>query len=186
MLNNIKRYCLGKSRLSQIQEKMFLADSALQEFTGVNLSKNSGKISEWYVSNLLKDNGIEFLVQPIIKYGPIINKKQRYLQPDFYIPSKNLFIEVKSRTYNCGGTASEKVDHAARKYSTKLALSGTYTDAKVLIVFCAGELFEDTTLQLINYKDKNTSDYVREFVEFTKKHSVLDWIDINDIEKYLI
>jgi hypothetical protein len=185
ILNKIKRYCLGKSRLTTVQEKQFLADSSLQEFTGVNLSKNSGKISEWYVSKLLGDKDIKFIAQPTIKYGPIVNKKQRYLQPDFYIPSKNLFIEVKSRTYNCGGTASEKVDHAARKYSTKLALTENYKDSKVLIVFCAGELFEETTLQLINYKNTNTSKYVREFIEFTKQHSVLDWIDVNDIEKYL-
>ena len=185
MLNKIKRYCLGKSRLTCIQEKQFLADSDLQEFTGVNLSKNSGKISEWYVYHLLKDKGIEFIAQPTIKYGPIINKKQRYLQPDFYIPSKNLFIEVKSRTYNCGGTASEKIDHVARKYSSKLTLTKDYQNAKVLIVFCAGELFEETTLQLINHTDDNASVYVKEFVEFTKQHSVLDWIDVNDIDKYI-
>ena len=64
MLNKIKRYCLGKSRLSYIQEKQFLADSCLQDFTGVNLSKNSGKISEWYVCQLLKDKGIEFISIP--------------------------------------------------------------------------------------------------------------------------
>jgi hypothetical protein len=185
MFNKIKKYCLGKSKLSVIQEKQFLENASLQEFTGVNLSKNSGKISEWYVAQLLTDKCVEFITQPIIKYGPIVNKKQRYLQPDFYIPDKNMFIEVKSRTYNCGGTASEKVDHAARKYSTKLALTENYKEAKVLIVFCAGELFEETTLQLINYKDNNTSDYVKSFIEFTKQHAVLDWININDIEKYL-
>jgi hypothetical protein len=185
ILNKIKRYCLGKSRLTSLQEKQFLSDSYLQDFTSVNLSKNSGKISEWYVARLLEDKGIDFKSQPIIKYGPIVNKKQRYLQPDFYIPSKDLFIEVKSRTYNCGGTASEKVDHAARKYSTKLALTKDYQNSKVLIVFCAGELFEETTLQLINYKSNNTPIYVKEFVEFTKQHAVLDWIDVNDIDNYL-
>lgn len=185
MLNKIKRYCVGKSRLSYTQEKQFLTDSNLQEFTNVNLSRNSGKISEWYVCQLLKDKGVEFIAQPIIKYGPTINKKQRYLQPDFYIPDKNLFIEVKSRTYNCTGTASEKIDHVARKYSSKLALSKSYRNAKVLIVFCAGELFEETTLQLINHRHDNASVYVKEFVQFTKQHSVLDWIDINDIDKYI-
>lgn len=185
MLNNIKKYCLGLSKLTLVEEKRFLANESLQEFTNVNLSKNSGKISEWYVSQLLTEKGIEFIPQPIIKYGPIVNKKQRYLQPDFYIPSKNMFIEVKSRTYNCAGTASEKIDHVARKYSTKLALTENYKDAKVLIVFCAGELFEETTLQLINYRNDNASNYIKAFVAFTKEHYVLDWIDVNDIEKYL-
>ena len=183
--NKIKRYCSGKSRLNALQEKDFLADINLHTYTGVNLSKNSGKISEWYVCQLLKEKGIEFVEQPNIKYGPIVNKKQRYLQPDFYIPSKNMFIEVKSRTYNCGGTSSEKIDHVARKYSTKLSLTKDYKDAKVLIVFCAGELFEESTLQLINYKHINTPIYVKEFIEFTKTHNVLDWIDINDIDRYV-
>ena len=177
----IKRYCSGKSRLNSSQERMFLSDPELQEFTGVNLSKNSGKLSEWYVGQLLKEKGIEYNQQPTIKYGT----GKRYLQPDFYIPSKNLFVEVKSRTYNCGGTSSEKVDHAARKYSTKLALTNDYKESKVLIVFCAGELFEESTLQLINYKYANSPDYVKGFVEFTKQHNVLDWIDINDLDKYI-
>jgi hypothetical protein len=51
------------------------------------------------------------------------SSRKRYLQPDFYIPSKKLFVEIKSRTYNCCGTTSEKIDHAARKYSTKLSLT---------------------------------------------------------------
>jgi hypothetical protein len=179
--NKIKKYCSGKSRLNAIQEKEFLADPQLQEFTGVNLSKNSGKLSEWYVGQLLKDKGIEYLQQPTIKYGT----GKRYLQPDFYIPSRNLFVEVKSRTYNCGGTSSEKIDHAARKYSTKLNMTKDYIDAKVLIVFCAGELFEETTVELINHNNPKSSRYVKEFVEFTKQHSVLDWIDVNDIHNYI-
>lgn len=179
--NKIKKYCSGKSRLNANQEKEFLADINVQNYTGVNLSKNSGKLSEWYVGQLLSENGIDYLQQPTIRYG----NAKRYLQPDFYIPSKNLFIEVKSRTYNCGGTSSEKIDHAARKYSTKLSLTKDYMEAKVLIVFCAGELFEETTVELINYKNPKTPLYVKKFVEFTKQHSVLDWIDINDIDNYI-
>lgn len=177
----IKKYCSGKSRLNASQEKAFLSEPQLQQFTGVNLSKNSGKLSEWFVGQLLKEKGIDYLQQPTIKYGT----GKRYLQPDFYIPSKNLFIEVKSRTYNCGGTSSEKIDHAARKYSTKLVLTKDYQEAKVLIVFCAGELFEETTIELINYRNPKTANYVKEFVEFTKQHSVLDWIDVNELDNYI-
>ena len=130
---------------------------------------------------LLNNKGVEYIAQPTIRYG----NNKRYLQPDFYIPNKNLFIEVKSRTYNCGGTSSEKIDHAARKYSTKLGLTKDYKNAKVLVVFCAGELFEDSTLQLINYKNKDSAQYVKDFVEFTKQYNILDWININDIDKYL-
>jgi len=186
LLNNIKRYCSGKIKLTIEQEKQFLSNINLHKYTGVNLSKNSGKISEWYVGNVLREKGIDYIAQPIIKYGRLIsNKKQRFLQPDFYIPSKNMFIEVKSRTYNCGGTCSEKIDHVARKYSTKLGLTKNYKNAKVLVVFCAGELFEDSTLQLINYKHPNTSPYIKQFVNFTKKHNILDWININNIHEYI-
>lgn len=181
MYSKIKQYCSGKTKLNAVEEFEFLSDPNLQNFTGVNLSKNSGKISEWYVGRLLKESGIKFIQQPTIKYG----KGKRYLQPDFYIPSKNLFIEVKSRTYNCGGTSSEKIDHVARKYTTKLRMTKDYFNSKVLIVFCAGELFEESTLQLINYKSKTTCDYIKGFVEFTKRHNVLDWINVNEIQKYL-
>lgn len=179
--NKIKRYCSGKLILNALQEKDFLADINLHAYTGVNLSKNSGKISEWYVCQLLKEKCIDFLEQPNIKYGV----KERYFKPDIYIPSKNMFIEVKSRTYNCGGTSSEKIDNVARKYSTKLSLTKDYKDAKILIVFCAGELYEESTLQLINYKHNNTPIYVKEFIELSKRHNVLDWIDINNIDRYL-
>jgi hypothetical protein len=64
-------------------------------------------------------------------------------------------------------------------------LTTDYKEAKVLIVFCAGELFEEITVELINYKHPKTSLYVKEFVEFTKQHNVLDWIDINDLDKYI-
>ena len=185
MFNNIKTYCSGRVKFNMEQEKQFLSNINLHKYTGVNLSKNSGKISEWYVGQILREKGIEYNPQPIIKYGKILNKKQRFLQPDFYIPSKNMFIEVKSRTYNCGGTSSEKIDHVARKYSTKLALTTQYRKSKVLVVFCAGELFEESTIQLINYNHPDTPLYVKNFVEFTKKHNVLDWIDINEIDKYI-
>ena len=184
MLNNIKRYCVGKSRLSCVDEKNFLADLKLKEFTGVNTSKNTGKISEWYVGNILKDNNVEFISQPMIKYVDIINNKKRYLQPDFYIPSKDLFIEVKSRTYNCGGTASEKHAHIPQKYS-KLQMTEKYRDSKVLIVFLAGELFIPETLELINYNKEYSRKYIKDFIKLSKEHNILDWISINDIIKYL-
>jgi hypothetical protein len=180
MLNRIRMYCIGKYKMSAMDEKIFLADESLKKFTGVNTSNNSGKISEWYIRHLLDEKKIEYNSQPTIYYD-----KKRRLQPDFYIPSKNLFIEVKSRTYNCGGTASEKVDNVARKYSTKLCKTEHYKNAKVLVVFCAGELYQESTKQLIDYNNPNTSDYIRDFVNFTKEYSILDWIDINNIHKYL-
>lgn len=184
MLNNIKKYCLGKYCPNILQEKKFLSDAKLKEFTGVNTSKNTGKIGEWYVSYILKYNNIEFVSQPIIKYIDVISNKKRYIQPDFYIPSKDLFIEVKSRTYNCGGTASEKHSHIPQKYS-KLQMTKQYANSKILIVFLAGELFIPETLELIHYKKDYSRKYIKDFVNLSKEHNILDWIDINNIDIYI-
>lgn len=140
--------------------------------------KNSGKIAENYVKSILIEKNVKFIEHPRIQLH--LNK---YIIPDFYIPSKNLFIEVKSRTFNCQGTASEKMDNIPRKYS-KLKQNVNYNDSKVLVVFCAGELHQKSTLELINYKNTGCG-YIKDFVELSKKHCILDWITINQIHDFL-
>ena len=144
--------------------------------TNFNCNINTGKLSEWYIEEILKKNNFKYVMQPRINYGDA----GCYLKPDFYLPEKNLFIEVKSRSYNCGGTASEKLDHIPRKYS-KLALTNNYRLSKVLIVCSAFELFEKSTLELLNHSCANTREYVKDFVELSKKHNVLDWIPVKKL-----
>jgi len=112
IMKKINMYCNGIWKPNKKTETSFLSSKTLKNVTGNNRSMNTGKLSEWYVGKILKDKGIEYQSQPSVHYT--LNNKKRFIQPDFYIPSKDLFIEVKSRSYNCNGTASEKLDHIVR------------------------------------------------------------------------
>jgi hypothetical protein len=242
LIQKIDNYCNGIWKPNKKEETTFLSSSLLKKVTGNNKSMNTGKLSEWYVGELLKSKGISFKSQPIIRYnldkvnygnslkqgvvpstqGMVtrskskllsnkvnskskifknvlnifnnknvknvvntdINKKSRFIQPDFYIPEKDLFIEVKSRSYNCNGTASEKLDHIVRKYS-KLEMTDDYKNSKLLIVCSAYELFEESTSELLNYNNKTSRSYIKDFVKLSKKYNILDWIPVSKIHKFL-
>ena len=141
------------------------------------MSTNSGKISEWYIEQILKDNFIKYKSQPKINYG----ESKLYIKPDFYLPDKDIFIEVKSRSYNMSGTANEKLDHTPRKYM-KLKLTNDYKNSKLLIVCCAGELLQDSTIDLI----KPSSDYEKELINFHQTYgNLINYISVNDILNYI-
>jgi hypothetical protein len=182
IINKIKNYCHGTWKPCKKEEELFLSSVSLKNTTGNKQSMNTGKLSEWYIHHVLKTKGIHFKNQPKIKF--VYNKKIRYIQPDFYIPHKNLFIEVKSRSYNCSGTASEKLDHIVRKYS-KLDLSDEYKNSKLLVVCSASEIFQESTNEILSYKNKSTRSYIKEFVQLSKKHNILDWIPISKINSYI-
>lgn len=182
ILNKINLYCTGKWKPDKKTEKLFLSNKILKTIIGKNNSMNTGKLSEWYVGKFLKTKKIKFLEQPVIHYT--LDGKKKFLKPDFYIPKKDLFIEVKSRGYNCNGTASEKLDHIVRKYS-KLELTDTYKKSKVLIICSAYELFEESSSELLNYNDKTSRSYIKDFVKLSKKYNILDWIPLSNIHYYL-
>jgi hypothetical protein len=240
LIQKIDNYCNGIWKPNKKEETTFLSSSLLKKVTGNNKSMNTGKLSEWYVGELLKSKGISFKSQPIIRYNldkvnygnslkqgtatqgmvpstqgmvtrskskllsnkvnskskifknvlnifnskKVPNKKSRFIQPDFYIPEKDLFIEVKSRSYNCNGTASEKLDHIVRKYS-KLEMTDDYKNSKLLIVCSAYELFEESTSELLNYNNKTSRSYIKDFVKMSKKYNILDWIPVSKIHKFL-
>lgn len=223
MLTKIDNYCNGIWKPNKKEEISFLSSTLLKKITGNNKSMNTGKLSEWYVSELLKSKGLSFKSQPMIHYtttdttdtngiltrsksklittqqnsksklfknvlkmfsSSSINKKSRFIQPDFYIPEKDLFIEVKSRSYNCNGTASEKLDHIVRKYS-KLELTEEYKKSKLLIICSAYELFEESTKELLNYNNITSRSYIKDFVKLSKKYNILDWIPVSKIHKFL-
>ena len=166
MFSEIERYCLAKWIPTIKQESDFLKKTALYMNTKNNL--NSGRLSEYYIKSILEQNNIHFIEQLKVDYN-----NTNYIKPDFYIPSKDLFIEVKSKSYNCRGTASEKMDHIPRKYS-KLKTTKLYNKSKVLIVMCASELLNKTSIELMAHSKKNL--YTQEFLELSKKHNILDWI----------
>ena len=121
---------------------------------------------------------VEYVSQPRIKYG----SNNKYIIPDFYIPSKNIFIEIKSRTYHMLGTASEKLDHVPRKYS-KLKLTKEYKNSTTLIVCSAGELLQDTTRDLLDIND-NSSEYNKDFIKLCNNHNIIAFISVADLESY--
>jgi hypothetical protein len=247
IFQKIDKYCNGLWKPNKKEEVKFLSSTLLKKITGNNKSLNTGKLSEWYVGEILRKNGIVYKSQPIIKYSyntsntqstvpgkikkigkgnSLINRiniimtrsktrqlndannilindtqkevpieheqendsdeicKTRFIQPDYYIPSKDLFIEVKSRSYNCNGTASEKLDHIVRKYS-KLELTKEYKKSKLLIICSAYELFEESTAELLNYNKKTTRSYVKDFVKLSKKYNILDWVPISKLNQYV-
>jgi len=215
LLKKISEYCNGVWRPNKKDEAKFLSSCMLKKLTGNNKSMNTGKLSEWYVGEILKKKGIKYQSQPVVKYTDlgslnstgsgsvnsiyktrnkiytnwncmkIIKKSSRvrFIQPDYYIPEKDLFIEVKSRSYNCGGTASEKLDHIVRKYS-KLEFTKDYKKSKLLIVCSAYELYEESTCELLYY-NQSSRGYIKDFINLSKKYNILDWIPINKLESYI-
>jgi hypothetical protein len=283
LLQKIDKYCNGVWKPNKTDEFKFLSNGMLKKITGHNKSMNTGKLSEWYVGEILRKKGINYKCQPIVKYnlnnnlnktmlkkkivsklqstpliklgfkdkitrttrssvghqtrlcsgmyttgygsftGPLtrnkarllhkkngtkdtsvpvspepepeqkvqmfdkdltVRKSTRFIQPDYYLPDHDLFIEVKSRSYNCNGTASEKLDHIVRKYS-KLEFTDDYKNSKLLIVCSAYELFEESTSELLNYNNKTSRKYIKDFVQLSKKYNILDWIPIHKINNYL-
>jgi len=182
-ISQVKKYCTGLWKpLTQNDELLFLKSNQLLDLTGNIQSMNTGKLSEWFVSYLLKTNNIKYISQPKIDYIDNLTNKKRYLKPDFYIPCKDLFIEVKSRSYWCNGTASEKHAHIPQKYS-KLQLTNQYKNSKVLIVFCANEIYIPETIELFDNKTSNNArNYIKDFIILSKKYNVLDWVKCNEIK----
>jgi hypothetical protein len=182
VLRKVENYCKGIWKPNKKNETKFLSSNVLKNLTGNNKSMNTGKLSEWYIYYILNKKGIQFQIQPKIKYN--LDNKIRYIQPDFYIPAKNMFIEVKSKSYNCTGTASEKLDHIVRKYS-KLDYTEKYKKSKLLIVCSASEIFEESTREILDYKKKSSRSYIKEFINLSKKHHIMDWISISKINRYI-
>ena len=65
------------------------------------------------------------------------------------------------------------------------SLSLNYKNSKLLIVCSAYELFEESTKELLNYNNKTSRSYIKDFVKLSKKYNILDWIPISKIHKFL-
>ena len=180
LFKKIENYCLAKWIPTVQEESVFLKQTA--ELLNTKSNLNSGRVSEWYISHILDNANIEYIEQPRVNY----NEKSNFIKPDFYIPSKDLFIEVKSKSFNCSGTASEKIDHIPRKYS-KLKNTKLYNKSKVLVVMCASELLNNSSIELLNGSENINikSEYALDFLELSRKHNILDWISPEKINIYL-
>ena len=181
MFQKIENYCLATFIPNKLQEIQFLKEASI--FIQSKNTLNSGKLAEWYISQILKNLDVNFQVQPKIEY--ILDNTVKFIKPDFYVPDKNLFIEVKSKTFNCSGTASEKIDHIPRKYSKLEFSDKIYLKTKVLVVFCGGELMTPSTLELISKDLSKKSEYTISFIDLARKHKIVDWGNSELIKYYI-
>lgn len=157
---NIEDYLLGK--LPNITKKE--EEEILKEY------KNTGILAEKYVENILKNNEIKYVKNKRISIGT------NYIIPDFYLQDLNIILEVKSRSFHCPGSSSEKIDNIPRKYS-KLSETSKYFNTKVIVVFCAYETVNKTTKELLEPE----SEYCKEFIELCKKYNVIKWVNVENL-----
>jgi len=159
----LEDYFHGKSTMSRQEEEIFLMS---------NGCKNTGALAEKYVSDMLSNIGVKFKKNIRIHVG------DTYIVPDFYLYELDIILEIKSRSYNCPGTASEKIDNIPRKYSKIISVS-KFKSTKVVVVFCAFEAINPSSLELVI---KNT-EYSRDFTQLCKKYNVVEWILVSDLSK---
>lgn len=131
---------------------------------------NVGQIGEIAVKRLFSEYGVNFQKCPY----------KESVRPDGYIEIGNekYIVEVKSRTYTCNGTASEKIDSIARK----LHIFYKKYNCKSIIIFAAGQIFEKSGNTFL----KNEDEYVKKFKLFAKNTSGIEyWISYNDLENWI-
>jgi DNA adenine methylase len=156
---NVEDYLLGKfPKITKKQEDEILKDC-----------KNTGILAENYVESVLKNEQIKYLKKRI-------NIGKSYIIPDFYLPELDIILEVKSRGFNCEGTASEKIDHIPRKYSN-LGETSKYCNTKVIVVFCAYETVNEKTQEIV----VPSREYCRDFIKLCKKYNIIKWINVGNL-----
>lgn len=161
---DIEGYLLGKfPKITKKEE-----DELLKEY------KNTGVLAEKYVENIHKSVDIKYVKNKRISTGTT------YIIPDFYLQDLDIILEVKSRSFNCPGTASEKIDNIPRKYS-RLLQTSKYFNTKVIVVFCGYETINNSTKEFV----EPTSNYCKDFIELCKKYNVIKWVNVGDLVKSL-
>jgi DNA adenine methylase len=157
----IEDYLNGIRMVSKEEEKKILADNGY---------KNTGIFAEKYVAKLLESNEIVF------KKNLRISTAHCSVIPDFYLYELDVILEIKSRSYNCPGTASEKIDNIPRKYS-KIHDCETCKNTKIIVVFAGYEILNPSSQELVN----PLREYVVDFVSLAKKYNVTDWINLPNL-----
>lgn len=159
-------YLTGKSKFDTVeQEKKFLAHLVTDKE-----NFNVGKLGELAVHRLFAE------------YGIVINKcpYKENVRPDGYIEigDKKYLVEIKSRTYTCTGTASEKIDCIPRKLNVFFKKYNCHS----IVIFVAGQITEKSG-QMFLY---GNSDYVTQFKEFAKSTSGVDyWLSFGELEDWI-
>jgi len=171
------KYLSGQSKFSSVEdEKKFLS----QYSHAVNFDSkrdkdcfNIGKLGEMAVSRLFAEYNISLQKCPF----------KENVRPDGYIEigDKKYIVEIKSRTYTCTGTASEKIDCIPRKLYQIYKKYGYHS----IVIFVGGQI-EEKSGKIFLQNDDN-EEYITRFKSFAKDISGVDyWLSYSDLEKWIL
>lgn len=169
-----QKYLSGRSNFkSTVIEKEFLSQFAHSVNIDSKRTKdcfNIGKLGEMSVSRLFSEYGI------ILQKCPF----KESVRPDGYIEigDKKYIVEIKSRTYTCTGTASEKIDCIPRK------LYILYKKYRIpsIVIFVAGQIEEKSGKIFL----KNDCEYITRFKEMAKEISGVEhWLSYSELSNWI-
>jgi DNA adenine methylase len=167
---DLDKYLTGKSKFdsSDIERQFIKLYSSGVLLNSANRCDtfNIGKLGEMHAKRIFAEQGIELQKCPF----------KESVRPDGFIEIGNekLVVEIKSRTYTCVGTASEKIDCIPRKLSLIYKKYGY----KSIVIFVAGQIIEKSGNAFLT----ENSDYVKSFKEFAEREAgIIAWLSIKDI-----
>ena len=169
------KYLSGQSKFSTVEdEKKFLS----QYSHSVNFDSkrdkdcfNIGKLGEMAVARLFAEYNI------LLQKCPF----KENVRPDGYIEigDKKYIIEIKSRTYTCTGTASEKIDCIPRKLYQIYKKYGYHS----IVIFVGGQIEEKSGKTFL----QNDGEYITRFKSFAKDISGVEyWLSYNELEEWIL
>lgn len=160
-------YCRGDSTFTSRDDELdFLRQPLLAVLCRKQLgSVNTGVLSEFMIYDACVRHGI-----PIESPTTL----QCRVRPDWKITlhGTSYYLEIKSRSYTCTGTASEKLDSIPRKYAKVFAETGIRT----LIVFAAKQVSEKNALELLH----PDTEYCRRFLQTSSDFGIEAWLTYHD------
>lgn len=151
-------YCLGNKPPCKLEELRMIREWAPKELR----QKGTGKIAEMAVAQVMAKLG----------YPDARKVRRGNVWTDLSHDKWPFHIEVKSLGYYSVGTAPEKIDSIPRKFA--------HMDKKILVVFCAGMMFEKNVKEII----ENKTPGAQRFREYAKD-AVADWVTFPQLESWV-
>lgn len=168
------KYLTGKSRFDSIEcERKYISMFANTLTLDSKRDKdcfNIGKLGELAVQRVFAEHGIYMTKCPF----------KENVRPDGFITinNKQYIVEIKSRTYTCTGTASEKIDCIPRKLHV---LYKKYNYPSI-VIFVGGQIVEKSGKTFLS----NDSEYIISFKTFAKNISGVEyWLSFGELEHWI-
>lgn len=171
-------YCSGLYiPKDQNEEKSFLTNNMVKEF--LNKKKktiNTGVLAEYMVHEFFKKKNIPYIKPKKLTCNNI------KIKPDGYLPTYDVYIEIKSLGYFAKGTAPEKLDSIARKYSHIYNCFGK----KVIVILTANAMFEKNGKEIYDAYKNNGTTYIKKLISVWKEISVKDIVCYSELDNYFV